>query len=84
LGAEIYLVDLPVIEADWIPLHPNSYQDFRKYEAAFELLEEDERMQVTTARDVPQDLSLFANPNHLNGIGADWLARLVAEVVREP
>ncbi|MBT8194166.1 MAG: hypothetical protein HKO63_01235 [Acidimicrobiia bacterium] len=75
---EVYLVAMPVVEADYIPLHPNGTLDHDQYLAAFDGLAEDDLVLTLNARELLGDVEMFADPIHVNGQGADRFAQWLA------
>jgi hypothetical protein len=72
-GAEVVLVDMPVMEADYIPMHPNGQADFDAYQAALRQFALDHDVQLATPTNDPWPASHFADPLHLNQTGVDRL-----------
>jgi lysophospholipase L1-like esterase len=84
MGATVYVVDMPVVEEDYVGLHPRGIADHEQYEAAFAQLALDDRLFVVSARDVAPRKAFFADPLHLNGKGANRLARWLANTILAP
>lgn len=83
-GAAVYVVDMPVVAADYVPLHPRGSEDHEMYEAAFDALSDYERLEARTAMAMAGDPSLHADPLHLNAKGADLLAEWLATAIPKP
>jgi hypothetical protein len=82
-GAKVYLINMPVIEADYVPLHPRGAQDYEKYRNTFLDFAANDRVWAGSAL-LAQDRELFADPEHVNANGAAQLTRWVADLVRAP
>lgn len=76
-GAEVLLVDMPVMEADYIPMHPNGQADLDAYRAALREFADQNGVQLAIPPDQPWPADHFADPLHLNQTGVDeittWL-----------
>ena len=83
-GAEVYVIDMPVVESDYVGMHPHGATDYADYEAAFARLAVDDRLQLASATSVAEDTRFFADPLHLNARGARRLVRWMAKTVLEP
>jgi hypothetical protein len=72
-GAEVLLVDMPVMEADYIPMHPNGQADLDEYRATLEQFATEHDVPLATPGNDPWPASHFADPLHLNQTGVDRL-----------
>jgi hypothetical protein len=84
MGVSVYVVDMPVVEEDYIGLHPQGAADHALYEAALAELARDERFITASARDVVPLTDSFADPLHLNARGSRLLARWLATTILNP
>ena len=81
-GVRVLLVDLPVLEEVWIPLHPGGAADIGAYNAALAGLAERTGVELLAAATADGwDKSLFVDENHLNARGATKLSALVSEAL---
>lgn len=83
-GAEVYVVDMPVLDAAYEPLHPNGAADIASYGAALAAVVNASDAIFLDATGVATDTTMFANHNHLNGVGADRLTAWLAEQITPP
>lgn len=83
-GAEVYVIDMPVVESDYVGMHPQGAADYANYEAAFARLAFDDRLRSVSATSVAEGTRFFGDPLHLNGKGANRLVRWMAKTVLEP
>jgi hypothetical protein len=83
-GAEVYVIDMPVVESAYVGMHPRGAKDYADYEAAFARLAFDDRLQWASATSVAEHTRFFADPLHLNAKGARRLVRWMAKTVLEP
>jgi hypothetical protein len=72
-GAEVLLVDMPVVEAAYVPMHPNGRADFDAYRAALREFADQNDVQLIIPPDQPWPAEQFADPLHLNQSGVDEL-----------
>jgi hypothetical protein len=79
-GAAVVLVDMPVMEADYIPMHPNGQADFDAYQAALQQFALDHDVQLASPTNDPWPASHFADPLHLNQTGVDRLTTWLHQV----
>lgn len=84
MGVRVYVIDMPVVEEDYISLHPRGAADHELYEAALAELARDERFTTASARDVVPMAESYADPLHLNAQGSRLLARWLANLIVAP
>jgi len=73
IGARVLLVDMPVMEADYTPMHPNGQADPDAYRAALREFADQNDVHLATPPDLPWPAEQFADPLHLNQSGVDRL-----------
>jgi hypothetical protein len=78
-GADVLLVDMPVVEADYAPMHPNGQTDLDEYRAVLADFAADRAVPLTTPGNNPWPSGDFADPLHLNQSGVDRLTTRVWE-----
>lgn len=81
-GAAVLLVDMPVMEADYVPMHPNGQADVDAYRTALEQFADEHNVQLATPTNDPWPATHFADPLHLNQTGVDLLTTWLWEFTK--
>ena len=80
-GIRVLIVNMPVLEDAYLPLHPRGALDNDRYEAALEALTRDEGLAYLDTTKESWGPEWFADENHVNGRGSARLTDLVAGAV---
>lgn len=80
-GIVVLIVNMPVLEDAYIPLHPRGALDNDRYEAALEDLTREEGLAYLDTTKETWGPEWFADENHVNGRGSARLTDLVAKEV---
>jgi len=80
-GIGVLIVNMPVLEDVYSPLHPRGIVDNDRYEAALEALTREERLAYLDTTKEPWGPEWFADENHVNGRGSARLTDLVAKAL---
>jgi hypothetical protein len=78
-GAEALLVDMPVAETDYAPMHPNGQADLDEYRTVLAQFAAESAAPLATPGNDPWPSGDFADPLHLNQSGVERLTTRVWE-----
>ncbi len=79
----VVLVDMPVVAADYVPLHPHGQRDVDAYEASLQALAAARGVPLVDGAAVLADTSYFVDFYHLNTAGATLLTTSIVDTVEE-
>ncbi len=80
-GIEVLIVNMPVLEEVFVPLHPRGAFDYQRYLAVLDELAREEGVAYLDATKETWGAESFADENHLNRRGSARLTDLVAKEV---
>ena len=80
-GIEVVLIDMPVLEAAYVPYHERGRADDERYQEVLASFARAQEVELVQARDLTWDEDLFADENHLNGDGARRLTGLLGRAL---
>ena len=83
-GAVVYLLDIPAVDADYVPLHPRGADDYAAYKAAFARFVSDHRVLTGNPPTLVTKPELFVDPLHLNAEGVDLMMDWLSQMIERP
>lgn len=80
-GVAVLIVNMPVLQDAYVPLHPRGSADHERYQSALESFTRTEAVPYLNANQEPWGPEWFADENHVNGRGSARLTKLVSTEV---
>lgn len=78
-GIAVVFVEMPLVEEDYVPLHPEGADDYERFRKTLRRLADRQGVWLLPADGFPQDIVLFDDVYHLNVRGAELLTERLAE-----
>ena len=83
-GAVVYLLDIPAVDADYVPLQPSGADDYAAYKAAFARFVSEHRLLTGSAPTLATKPEVFVDPLHLNADGIDLMVDWLSQMIERP